>query len=64
MAAAARGRWVLIDSQQRLRLALRTAEPTVEDKRLLAVSIAGDITAFRIRGPLRDVVAVVGELLD
>jgi hypothetical protein len=36
------GRWVLIDDLQRLRLALRTAEPTVEEKRLLAVSIAGD----------------------
>jgi hypothetical protein len=58
------GRWVLIDNQQRLRLALRTAEPTVEEKRLLAVSIAGHIPAFRIRGPLRDVVAAVGELLD
>ena len=58
------GRWVLIDNQQRLRLALRTAEPAIEEKRLLAVSIAGDIPAYRIRGPLRDVVAAVGELLD
>jgi hypothetical protein len=58
------GRWVLIDNQQSLRLALRTAEPAIEEKRLLAVSLAGDIPAYRIRGRLKDVVAAVGKRLD